>query len=154
MTTAVERGGCSAARPGRNLSPGKTRYPLYSSLGGWHGRSGEVRRISPHQVWGFMLFLQQKPIQLLSSYFKFTRQVSKLINKIQYGIIKNLDKFSRLQVLQFTFQATVTFTSYWNIFLKTTNFNTAFESLRIFCRIEVKYAKAQDVAFSFKSKVK
>ena len=27
--------------------PGKTRYPLYRRLGGPHGRSGRVRRISP-----------------------------------------------------------------------------------------------------------
>jgi hypothetical protein len=29
------------------LPPGKTRYPLYSRLGGPHGRSGGVRKISP-----------------------------------------------------------------------------------------------------------
>jgi len=34
-------------RPGRSLPPGKTRYPLYRRLGGPHGRSGQVRKISP-----------------------------------------------------------------------------------------------------------
>ena len=29
------------------LPPGKTRYPLYRSLGGPQGRSGRVRKISP-----------------------------------------------------------------------------------------------------------
>ena len=29
------------------LPPGKTRYPLYRSLGGPQGRSGLVRKISP-----------------------------------------------------------------------------------------------------------
>jgi hypothetical protein len=29
------------------LPPGKTRYPLYSRLGGPQGRSGRVRKISP-----------------------------------------------------------------------------------------------------------
>jgi hypothetical protein len=37
----------SASRPGRFLPPGKTRYPLYSRLGGPQGRSGQVRKISP-----------------------------------------------------------------------------------------------------------
>jgi hypothetical protein len=29
--------------------PGKTRHPLYRRLGGSHGRSGRVRKISPPQ---------------------------------------------------------------------------------------------------------
>jgi len=33
MTAALERGEWKAARPGRTLPPGKTRYPLYRSLG-------------------------------------------------------------------------------------------------------------------------
>jgi hypothetical protein len=47
QTSALE--GCegSASRPGRFLSPGKTRYPLYRRLGGPQGRSGQVRKISP-----------------------------------------------------------------------------------------------------------
>ena len=40
MTAALEGGECSAARPGRTLPPGKTRYPLYRRLGGPQGRSG------------------------------------------------------------------------------------------------------------------
>jgi len=34
MTTALEGGEWSAARPGRILPPGKTRYPFYRRLGG------------------------------------------------------------------------------------------------------------------------
>ena len=37
----------SASRPGRSLPPGKTRYSLYRRLGGPHGQSGQVRKISP-----------------------------------------------------------------------------------------------------------
>ena len=34
MTVALEGGEWSAARPGRTLPPGKTRYPFYWRLGG------------------------------------------------------------------------------------------------------------------------
>jgi hypothetical protein len=44
MTSALEGGEWSAARPGRTLPPGKTRYPLYRKLG---GPQGHVRKISP-----------------------------------------------------------------------------------------------------------
>jgi hypothetical protein len=47
MTTALEGGEWSAARPDRTLPPGKARYPLYRRLGGPQGRSGQVRKISP-----------------------------------------------------------------------------------------------------------
>jgi len=47
MTTALEGGEGSGSRPGRSLPPGKTRYPLYSRLGGPQGRSGQVWKISP-----------------------------------------------------------------------------------------------------------
>ena len=43
MTTAVEGGEWSEARPGRTLPPGKTRYPLYTGLGGPQGRSGRTK---------------------------------------------------------------------------------------------------------------
>jgi len=47
MTVALEGGEWSAARPGRNSLPGKTRYPFYRKLGGPQGRCGQVRKISP-----------------------------------------------------------------------------------------------------------
>jgi hypothetical protein len=43
----TRRGEGSASRPGRSLPPGKTRYPLHRRLGGPHGGSGQVRKISP-----------------------------------------------------------------------------------------------------------
>jgi hypothetical protein len=45
MTTALEGGEWSAARPGHILPAGKTRYPLYRRLGGPQGRYGQVRKI-------------------------------------------------------------------------------------------------------------
>jgi hypothetical protein len=46
MTRAQEGGEGSASRPGRSLTPGKIRYPLYRRLGGPQGWSGQVRKIS------------------------------------------------------------------------------------------------------------
>ena len=43
----TRRGEASASRPGRPLTRGKTRCPLYRRLGGPQGRSGQVRKISP-----------------------------------------------------------------------------------------------------------
>ena len=43
----TRRGEWSAARPGRTLPPGKTRYPLYSGLGGPQGRSGRAENLVP-----------------------------------------------------------------------------------------------------------
>jgi len=47
MTAALEESEWSAARPGRNLPPGKTRYPLYRRLGGPQGRSGRAENLVP-----------------------------------------------------------------------------------------------------------
>ena len=49
MTAALEVGEWSAARPGRTLPPGKTRYPFYSRLGGPQGRSGRAEKSRPHR---------------------------------------------------------------------------------------------------------
>jgi len=40
----------SAARPGRTLPPGKTRYPFYRRLGGPQGRSGLVDSLIPTEI--------------------------------------------------------------------------------------------------------
>jgi len=45
MTAALEGGEWSAARPGRTLPPGKTRYPFYRRLGGSQGRPGRVENL-------------------------------------------------------------------------------------------------------------
>ena len=47
MTTALEGGERSAARPGRTLPPGKTRYSFYRRLGGLQGRSGRAENLVP-----------------------------------------------------------------------------------------------------------
>ena len=45
MTAALEGGKWSAARPGRTLPPGKTRYPFYRRLDGRQGRSGRAENL-------------------------------------------------------------------------------------------------------------
>ena len=45
-TAALEGGEWSAARPGRTLPLGKTRYQLYRELAGLQGRSGRVEDIA------------------------------------------------------------------------------------------------------------
>jgi len=47
MTAALEGGEWSAARPGRTLPPGKTRYPFYRRLDGPQGRSGRAENLVP-----------------------------------------------------------------------------------------------------------
>ena len=47
MTVALEGGECSAARPGRNLPPGKTQYPFYRRLSGPQDRSGRAENLVP-----------------------------------------------------------------------------------------------------------
>ena len=47
MTAALEGGEWTAARLGRTLPPGKTRYPFYRRLGGPQGRSGLEENLVP-----------------------------------------------------------------------------------------------------------
>jgi len=47
MTVALEGGEWSAARAGRTLPPGKTRYPFYRRLSGFQGRSGRTENLVP-----------------------------------------------------------------------------------------------------------
>ena len=47
MTAALEGGECSAASPGCNLHPGKTRYPFYRGLGGPKGLYGQAENLVP-----------------------------------------------------------------------------------------------------------
>ena len=49
LDLCTRRGEGSASGPGSTLPPGKTRYPLYRRLCGPQGRSGLVRKISPHR---------------------------------------------------------------------------------------------------------
>ena len=47
MIAALEGGEWSAARPGRILPPGKTRYPFYRRLGGPQGWCGRAENLVP-----------------------------------------------------------------------------------------------------------
>jgi len=47
MTAVLQGGEWSAARPGRNLALGKTRYPFYRKLGGLQGQSGRAENLVP-----------------------------------------------------------------------------------------------------------
>ena len=47
MTAALEGGEWLAARPGRTLPPGMTRYPFYRRLGVPQGRSGQAKNLVP-----------------------------------------------------------------------------------------------------------
>jgi len=46
MTAALEGGEWSAARTGRTLPPGETRYPFYRRLGGPQGRYGRAENLA------------------------------------------------------------------------------------------------------------
>jgi len=50
MTTALEGGEWSAARLGRTLPPGKTRYPFYRRLDGPQGRSERSENLVPNGI--------------------------------------------------------------------------------------------------------
>ena len=50
MTAALEGGEWSAARPGRILPLGMTRYPFYKRLGGAQGRSGRAKNLAPTEI--------------------------------------------------------------------------------------------------------
>ena len=47
MIAALEGSEWSAARPGRTLPTGKTRYPFYRKLGEPHDRSGRAENLVP-----------------------------------------------------------------------------------------------------------
>jgi len=46
LTSALDGVGGQRQAPAA-LPPGQTRYPLYKTLGGTHGRSGRLRKIPP-----------------------------------------------------------------------------------------------------------
>jgi len=47
MTAALEEGDWLAARSGRTLPPGNTRYPFYRRLGGPQGQSRRAENLVP-----------------------------------------------------------------------------------------------------------
>jgi len=72
MTAALEGGEWSAARPGRTLPLGKTRYPFHISLGGpqgWFGRvENPVRSQSLYRLSYSAHTLHQVHFQLYTIY--------------------------------------------------------------------------------------
>jgi hypothetical protein len=68
----------SASRPGRSLSPGKPRYPLYRRLGGPQGRSGQVRKISLPPPPGFDALIVQPVASLYTDWATRPTDLSEL----------------------------------------------------------------------------
>jgi len=50
MTTALEVGEWSAARPSCTLPLGRTWHPLYRRLGGLQGQSGQAENLVPTEI--------------------------------------------------------------------------------------------------------
>jgi len=86
MTAALEGGEWSAARPGRTLPPGKTRYPFHSRLGGPQGRSGRaeypvptgIRSRTVHPVVSRYTDWATRPISFTFTIAKFTSRTCNL----------------------------------------------------------------------------
>jgi len=99
MTAALEGGEWSAARPGRNLPPGKTRYPFYRKLGGPQGWSGRAENLVHTGI-------RSRTVQpVVQSLYRLSYRVHKMHGtnvKIKrednYGI-KNLDYGSKISFL-------------------------------------------------------
>jgi hypothetical protein len=103
MTTELEGDEGTASRPGRSLSPGKTRYPLYRRLGGRQGRSGLVREILPPPG------LYPRTVQPLASrctdyttrhtirkFQKFSEKTQILRDQCAYSVLKILESGKKL----------------------------------------------------------
>ena len=74
MTAALEVGEWSAARPGRTLPPGKTRYPFYRRLEGPQGRSGLAENLVPTGI-------RSRPVQpVVSHYIDWATRTTTLAN--------------------------------------------------------------------------
>jgi hypothetical protein len=78
----TRRGEGSAARPGRTLLSGKTRYPLYRRLGGPKGRSGQARKISPPPAF------DPRNVQPVVSHYTYWATRPTLVHLVSFIIIK------------------------------------------------------------------
>ena len=83
MTAAVEVDEWLAARPGRTLPPGKTRYTFYKKLGGPQGRSGRAENLVPTGIRFRTLQPVAQSLYLLS--YPAHRILCILINFIHLG---------------------------------------------------------------------
>jgi len=71
MTAALEGGEWSAARPGRTLPPGKTRYQFYRRLGGPQGRSEWAEYLVPTGIRSQTVQPVEQIIVGLNNIYKF-----------------------------------------------------------------------------------
>ena len=88
MTAALEGDEWSAARPGRTLPPGKTRYRFYRRLGGPQGRSGGAENLVPTGI-------RSRTVQPVVS--RYTDRAAQPTKRI-YRVINLFDKY-RLPVV-------------------------------------------------------
>jgi len=88
MTAALEGGEWSAARPGRNLPPGKIRYPLYRRLRGPQGRSGQAENLVPTGI-------QSRTVQPVVSRYTDVSSVLRLIQDDCEGMWNDTDGENR-----------------------------------------------------------
>jgi hypothetical protein len=93
VTTALEGGEESVSRPGRSLPPGKTRDPLYRTLGGPQGRSGQVRKIS------FPPEFDPRTVQSVAS--RYTDYATRPFDKLSHPKKKKNSTGSRLKDEEF-----------------------------------------------------
>jgi len=94
----TRRGEWSAARPGRNLPPGKTRYPFYRRLGGPQGRSGRAENLVPTGI-----SIPDRPARSQSLYrLSYPAHILQSINKLlSYNQLQKVARQSRLSVVKF-----------------------------------------------------
>ena len=84
MTAALEGGEWSAARPGRTLPPGKTRYPFYRRLGGSQSRSGRAKNLVPTGI-------RSRTVQPVETYINTTSNLKIDHHKTQlYLLCENI----------------------------------------------------------------
>jgi len=103
MTAALEGGEWSAARPGRTIPQGKTRYPFYRRLGGPHGRSGRAEILVPT---GIRSRTVQSVTQSLYRLSYRTHNIIAIYINNNNAVINNTN--GRLQDLILLFRITIT----------------------------------------------
>ena len=103
MTAASEGGEWSAARPGRTLPPGKTRYPFCLRLGGPQDRSGRAENLVPAGI-------QSRTVQpVVSRYTDWATDMLVTIRKQWFEVTTaRLIRLLRLVIVQFLPQVLTT----------------------------------------------
>ena len=121
MPTALEGGEGSASRPGRSLTPGKTRYPFYARLSGPQGRSGLAKNLAPP---GFDPSTAQPVAQSLYrlSYPAHTALYTSVINQPMHTYTTNM--FNHILLFFRNVFRPLLWTSAYKYFSITSNLNT------------------------------